>query len=188
MKFFDLTPAGRLLNRFSSDTYTIDDSLPFIMNILLAQVFGVIGEYNSNLRIYFLTKIYLGSILVTVYGLPWVCLIIVPLMPIYHWLQHRYRITSRELKRLSSVTMSPIYSHFNDTLEGATVIRAFGRCNQWSQNGEHYVDRCQRATLSSAAAAQWLSLRLQLMGSAILTGGAVVAVAQRNFDMVNAGE
>lgn len=44
MKFFDITPAGRLLNRFSSDTYTVDDSLPFIMNILLAQVFGVIGK------------------------------------------------------------------------------------------------------------------------------------------------
>lgn len=44
MKFFDLTPAGRLINRFSSDTYTVDDSLPFILNILLAQTFGLIGE------------------------------------------------------------------------------------------------------------------------------------------------
>lgn len=43
--FFDLTPAGRIINRFSSDTYTIDDSLPFIMNILLAQLFGLIGKY-----------------------------------------------------------------------------------------------------------------------------------------------
>lgn len=44
MKFFDLTPTGRLINRFSSDTYTVDDSLPFILNILLAQTFGLFGE------------------------------------------------------------------------------------------------------------------------------------------------
>lgn len=43
-QFFDVTPLGRILNRFSSDTYTIDDSLPFIMNILLAQLAGLIGK------------------------------------------------------------------------------------------------------------------------------------------------
>lgn len=43
-QFFDITPLGRILNRFSSDTYTIDDSLPFILNILIAQLAGLIGK------------------------------------------------------------------------------------------------------------------------------------------------
>ncbi|VVD04602.1 unnamed protein product [Leptidea sinapis] len=43
VKFFDITPTGRIVNRFSSDTYTVDDSLPFILNILLAQIFSLIG-------------------------------------------------------------------------------------------------------------------------------------------------
>lgn len=106
--FFDIQPIGRILNRFSSDTYTIDDSLPFITNILFAQFFGL-----------------LGSLAITIYGLPWLCLLISPLVPMYHYLQSTYRPCSREIKRLSSTTLSPLYSHFNETLTGLVTIRAF---------------------------------------------------------------
>ena len=34
---------GRILNRFSSDSATVDDSLPFILNILLANIFSFLG-------------------------------------------------------------------------------------------------------------------------------------------------
>ena len=44
MIFFDKTPIGRIINRFSSDVSTVDDSLPFILNILLAQLYGVLGN------------------------------------------------------------------------------------------------------------------------------------------------
>ena len=93
--FFDTTPIGQILNRFSSDLSTVDDSLPFILNIFLANFFGVIGP-----------------LAVTVYALPWLLLLLIPLTAIYLHVQHRYRPASRDLKRIGSVTLSPIYSHF----------------------------------------------------------------------------
>lgn len=66
-----------------------------------------------------------GTVIITIYGLPWLVLVLAPLVPVYHWLQGLYRLTSRELKRLSSVTLSPVYSHFNETLLGLPTIRSF---------------------------------------------------------------
>ena len=46
MTFFDISPVGRILNRISSDAYTIDDRLPFMMNILLSASLGLCGKYQ----------------------------------------------------------------------------------------------------------------------------------------------
>lgn len=43
MTFFDVTPSGRVVNRFSRDAFSVDDPLPFHLNVLLAQVrFGLV--------------------------------------------------------------------------------------------------------------------------------------------------
>lgn len=51
-------------------------------------------------------------------------LVLVPLAFILYDVQHRYRPASRDLKRVSSTSLSPIYSHFSETLSGLTTIRA----------------------------------------------------------------
>uniref|UniRef100_A0A7N8XRB5 ATP-binding cassette, sub-family C (CFTR/MRP), member 10 n=1 Tax=Mastacembelus armatus TaxID=205130 RepID=A0A7N8XRB5_9TELE len=142
--FFDTTPLGRILNRFSSDLYSVDDSLPFILNILLANVFGL-----------------LGMLVVISYGLPWVLVPLLPLALLYQRTQHFYRHTSRELKRLCSLTLSPIYSHFSETLTGLGTIRASGGSARFEEESAKRLEQNQRCQFLSNAAMQWLDIRLK---------------------------
>ncbi|XP_076649544.1 ATP-binding cassette sub-family C member 10 isoform X2 [Halictus rubicundus] len=168
--FFDIQPLGRIINRFSSDTYTIDDTLPFIANILLAQFFGL-----------------LATIVVTTYGLPWTLLVLAPFIPVYHWIQNHYRLTSRELKRLSSAALSPLYAHFNETLCGLSTIRAFRNVPRFNQENELLLEVSQKTNFASIAASQWLSLRLQLIAVALLAGVSNIAVLQHQYNIADPG-
>ncbi|KAA0200617.1 hypothetical protein HAZT_HAZT003296 [Hyalella azteca] len=107
MAFFESNPLGRIINRFSSDLYTVDDALPFQLNILCAQLAGLAG-----------------SIILTVYGLPWMILVYIPVALWYYNIQHYYRFSSRDLRRLQALSLSPVYAHFTQTLAGLPTIRA----------------------------------------------------------------
>lgn len=57
--------------------------------------------------------------------MPWAIVITVLLTPVYYKLQTRYRNSSRELRRISTVALSPLYNHINESLQGLSTIRAF---------------------------------------------------------------
>lgn len=153
LEFFDVEPLGRILNKFSSDTYTIDDSLPFIFNILLAQLFGLIG-----------------SICVSLYALPWLFIIVAPIIPIYLDIQSKYRNASRDIRRISSNALSPLYAHFTETLQGLTTIRAMRASLRFKQDFSVKLEESIKAQITGSAASCWLSMRLQLLGALIVGG------------------
>ncbi|XP_057968870.1 ABC transporter C family member 13 isoform X3 [Malania oleifera] len=157
--FFDQTPAGRILNRLSSDLYTIDDSLPFILNILLANLVGLLGiaVVLSYVQVFFL-------------------LLLLPFWYVYRKLQLYYRSTSREVRRLDSVSRSPIYTSFTETMDGAATIRAFNSEDIFLARFIECVALYQQTSYSEITVSLWLSLRLQLLGAFVITFVAVMAV------------
>nr|XP_048699538.1 ATP-binding cassette sub-family C member 10 isoform X2 [Caretta caretta] len=168
--FFDITPTGRILNRFSSDLYCVDDSLPFILNIFLANVFGL-----------------LGMLVMITYGLPWIGLILLPLAALYFSIQRYYRCTSRELKRLYSLTLSPIYTHFSETLTGLSTIRATRATDRFEAENQLRLEQNQRCLFASNTAMQWLDIRLQMIGVAVVTAIAGIAIIQHQRQLGNPG-
>ncbi|KAL0903582.1 hypothetical protein M5K25_027971 [Dendrobium thyrsiflorum] len=159
VQFFDRNPSGRILNRFSSDLYMIDDSLPFILNILLANLLSLVG-----------------IAVVLSYAQIVVLLLIFPFWYIYRKIQFYYRSTSRELRRLDSVSRSPIYSSFTETLDGSSTIRALKSEDFFMAKFSKHVALYQKTSYSEITASLWLSLRLQLLAAFIISFIALMAV------------
>lgn len=80
-----------------------------------------------------------------------------------------YQKSAQELKRLDSVTRSPIYSHFAESVAGLATIRAYRRQGAFVEESGRRVDANDRVYHHLWSANRWLALRLQLLGS-VITG------------------
>lgn len=69
--------------------------------------------------------------------------------------QRFYVASSRQLKRLESVSRSPVYSHFNETLLGVSIIRAFEEQERFIRQSDLKVDENQKAYYPSIVANRW---------------------------------
>src|ERR1700749_1885693 len=102
--------------------------------------------------------------------------LIIPLAAIYYWVQRYYLRTSRELKRLDSISRSPIYAHFQESLSGITTIRAYRQQKRFALENEWRVDANLRAYFPSINANRWLAVRLEFIGSVIIFSSAGFAI------------
>ncbi|XP_055006085.1 ATP-binding cassette sub-family C member 3 isoform X4 [Boleophthalmus pectinirostris] len=161
--FFDTTPIGRIINRFSKDVYVIDEALP-------ATVLMFLGTFFVSL----------STMIVIVSSTPFFALVIVPLTFIYVFVQRFYVATSRQLKRLESVSRSPIYSHFSETVTGCSVIRAYGRQSAFVLMSDTKVDENQKSYYPGIVSNRWLGVRIEFIGNCIVLFAALFAVGGKS--------
>uniref|UniRef100_A0A3P9D7X5 Multidrug resistance-associated protein 1 n=1 Tax=Maylandia zebra TaxID=106582 RepID=A0A3P9D7X5_9CICH len=162
MSFFERTPSGNLVNRFAKEMDTIDTLIPSIIKMFLGSMFNV-----------------LGSCVIILIATPLVSIIIPFLGLLYFFVQRFYVASSRQLKRLESVSRSPIYTHFNETLLGTSVIRAFSEQERFIHESDQRVDHNQKAYYPSIVANRWLAIRLEFVGNCIVSFAALFAVVAR---------
>lgn len=162
MSFFDTTPSGRILNRFGKDVDVIDNILPMTMQFWIMMFFNV-----------------LAILVVISYSTPWFLTVIPPIGLLYYFIQKFYVATSRQLKRIESISLSPIYNHFSETITGTSSIRAYGEEIRFSSESESRVDNNQTMTYPSIIANRWLSVFLQIIGSFVVLSACLFAVLAR---------
>ncbi|XP_069756348.1 ATP-binding cassette sub-family C member 2 isoform X2 [Narcine bancroftii] len=162
MSFFDTTPTGRIVNRFAKDIYTVDEAIPMSFRSWLSCFFGV-----------------LGTLLVICLATPYFAIVIVPLAVLYYFTQRFYIVTSRQLRRLDSVTRSPIYSHFGETVTGLALIRAYGHQIRFLANNEKIMDDNQKCVFPWIISNRWLAIRLEFVGNLVVFFAALFAVLSR---------
>ena len=163
MSFFDTTPQGRIMNRFGKDVDALDTNMQFVLRSAIACVFSVIATFGV---ISYTTPVFMVPVVIILGG--------------YYFVQQVYVAISRQLKRLESVAKSPIYSHFGETLNGTSTIKAFQLQDDFIKQNETLVDRNQKANYPSIVANRWLAVRLEMVGNTIVFCSALFAVLSKD--------
>jgi ABC-type multidrug transport system fused ATPase/permease subunit len=150
MVFFETTPLGRVLNRFSYDTDAIDYILVQKMNGAVASLFWLIS-----------------ALVVVISVVPFMALVFVPVLILYFFLQRYYRRSCVDLQRLDSNSRSPVQSHFSETLQGLASIRAYRAEDRFSRTCDAGNDANHGALACYTLSNRWLMVRLECLGAIV---------------------
>ncbi|OQR92921.1 multidrug resistance-associated protein 1 [Achlya hypogyna] len=153
MSFFDATPIGRILNRYSDDVSRVDFQLPFAFGSVLAMGFSV------------------GCTLLTACAVAkYFGLLVMPILALYFRVGLYYLRPARELQRLQKVTLSPVLAHVAEANDGCAVIRAFGpeAVRRFCVDNAAKINDNNRAVYAGIVVGQWFAMRVQLLGGVVV--------------------
>ncbi|KAJ2671305.1 hypothetical protein GGI25_005548, partial [Coemansia spiralis] len=163
-RFFDSTPLGRIINRFSRDMQTIDG--PTIDKLMWC-----LGHINGALGIYVVV------LLVT----PMFIFIAIAVSLVYIGFAYYYLSSSRELKRLESNSMSPLLSLFSELILGVSTIRAFGVKQLYIKEALNRISAHNRPFYMVLSSKQWLAVHVGLAGAVVTFSCAMFIIMNRSW-------
>uniref|UniRef100_A0A8R1E0R9 Uncharacterized protein n=1 Tax=Caenorhabditis japonica TaxID=281687 RepID=A0A8R1E0R9_CAEJA len=159
LSYFDVTPIGRIINRFAKDMEVVDLRLSTSFRFL------VISFMNM-----------LQTVIIVTYSTPLFIAIIIPVYIIYYFVL-KYSIKStRQLQRISSLTRSSIFSNFSETLQGITTIRSFQWNDEFIRRNDAHLNTHVKCSYYSQMANRWLSIRLELLGNIVIFSASILAI------------
>ena len=121
--YYDVTPIGRILNKFSKDLNDTETGMPGLSQAVICIFYEL-----------------MYIVIVAVVALPWISLII----PIFLYIMWKMiQVSSKSLTetiRVQSTCKSPVLSFLGETISGASTIRAFGKQNDFIQKNNVFLN------------------------------------------------
>ena len=163
--FFDSNPIGRILNRFAKDVAFTDDLLPSTLYDCVQCV-----------------MMCMGGVLVVCAAVPYIFISLVPLIVFFVRLRAYFINTSREVKRLESLSRSPVFSHLSESLDGVVTIRAYCQVGQFQATNKELLNTNVRGYFVFVAIARWLGFNLDATVIGLLCASTFGAVLAKNYN------
>ncbi|XP_074031118.1 ATP-binding cassette subfamily C member 4-like [Leptinotarsa decemlineata] len=155
MRFFNTNPSGRILNRFSKDIGTVDETLPI----------AIVDTIQIGLTVVAITLV-IASLN------PWIIAPTMIILIIFYILRKKFLVSSRNIKRVEAITRSPIYTHLAASLQGITTIRAFEAEEILTKEFDNYQDAYSSAYFMFLTANRgfgfWLDLHCVIFVALVL--------------------
>ncbi|XP_023004008.1 ABC transporter C family member 2-like [Cucurbita maxima] len=161
MVFFNTNPLGRIINRFAKDLGDIDRNVAPFVNMFLGQIAQLLSTF---VLIGVVSTLSLWAIL--------------PLLLLFYAAYLYYQSTAREVKRLDSISRSPVYAQFGEALNGLPTIRAYKAYDRMADINGKSMDNNIRFTLVNMSGNRWLAIRLETVGGLMIWFTATFAVLQ----------
>ncbi|KJZ73976.1 hypothetical protein HIM_06644 [Hirsutella minnesotensis 3608] len=170
-KFFDQTPLGRLMNRFSKDLEAIDQEIaPVAIGVMSCALSLIV----TVVLIAFITP---GFLIAAVF-----------ISGLFYLVAVFYLRASRDLKRLESVQRSPLFQQFGETLSGMTTIRAYGDERRFIRDNLAKVNTQSRPFIYLWACNRWLAFRADALGNLVsFSAGVFIILSLGKVDAGAAG-
>ncbi|XP_065304617.1 ATP-binding cassette sub-family C member 5-like [Dermacentor albipictus] len=160
--FFDVTPSGRITNRFSKDMDEMDIRVPFFLEMVVQSLLSIVLQLIISVYVYQVFCIVLGAAVV-----------------VYLLLDRWLNVGVREVKKLDNVARSAVIVHLTTTLQGVAVIRVFG-CHKWFTNKMYeLVNKQSVAHVVFHLASRWFTLRMEFVGICMVAAAAFIVVIMR---------
>ncbi|KAF4589649.1 ATP-dependent bile acid permease [Ophiocordyceps camponoti-floridani] len=170
-KFFDVTPLGQLMNRFSKDLEAVDQEIaPTAIGVMSCALSLVV-------TVVLIAVITPGFLVAALF-----------ISALFYLVATLYLGASRDLKRLESVQRSPLFQQFGETLSGVTTIRAYGDQRRFIRDNLAKVNTQSRPFIYLWACNRWLAFRADALGNLVsFSAGVFIILSLGKIDAGAAG-
>uniref|UniRef100_A0A671RDV7 ATP-binding cassette sub-family C member 5 n=1 Tax=Sinocyclocheilus anshuiensis TaxID=1608454 RepID=A0A671RDV7_9TELE len=150
MSFFDTTPTGRLVNRFSKDQDEVDAVLPFNMENFLQ--FCLIVTF---------------TLLTICVVFPYLLIAVAVLAVIFATILYVFQRSIRQMKRMENVSRSPWISLTTSTIQGLSTIHAYDKRKQYIEQFKMLSDTNSNHFMLFNCGTRWLSFWLDFLSATV---------------------
>ena len=154
--FFDVTPVGKILVRFSKDLEIFKGGFFWCIIHLSNMIFAVCSA-----------TVLLGSVS------PWNILSMLFVIYCFSLFAVPFTAIDNQLHKQASNVWTPIHSYWQEALRGSSVIRAFKKDDQFLQKEMEMMDKTTIQAVAHLSCWIWFNLRVQYTCKLIITCGLV---------------